>query len=209
MEYETFLQISKNEADFALGKAYIELAAKGIGVKKDALIAALKTHIKNGEKEAKKAAFYDFLIELTTLTFLLYKWGLLLFHLDQNTARNLILTFLVDTKRAIIVEDDGRLRVEELEDQRVILTIDNKGKSALFYALLELTQRQTALEILAPSSDAQRFDGNRVCFDNDRKEARSKEIAFIKEEFFRYKKRLDDLQKLFIENFGRPSGMNA
>ncbi|MDR2151702.1 MAG: hypothetical protein LBO72_02670 [Helicobacteraceae bacterium] len=209
MKYETLKTLDQNESDFALGKSYAELAAKGLNAQTPALIAALNAHLLRGENDAKKAAFYDFLIELVALTFLLYKWGLLLFHLEQNALDNMILTILVDGERAIIVENEGKLTLEKLQDGKALFSAEHNQKSALCSVLLWIMKKQSAIEIVSVSEDAQRFDGNRVSFNADRKAAQADRIALIKTEFFRHKKRLDGLQKLFVDSFGYPQGMSA
>jgi hypothetical protein len=209
MEYETLRRLDQNECDFALGRQYIELAAKGADMETTRLIAALKAYLQTGEADKQKAAFYDFLIELGSLTFLLYKWGLLLFYLKQNELGELLLTIAFEDKQAIIVEKEGGLTLEELHSEKPIFSAKHGKKSALFSLLLQLADKRAALDIVSVSQDAQRFDGNRISFNEERKAAQRDHTALIEAEFFRDKTRLDSLQKLFIDSFGRPSAMIA
>ncbi|MDR0663963.1 MAG: hypothetical protein LBF86_00335 [Helicobacteraceae bacterium] len=207
MKYETLKIISRDESDFALGKSYLESAALGLKEERSALIAALETRLLNGEASERKAAFYDFLIELGCLTFLLYKWGLLLFHVEQGIFGDFILTIVIDGERAIVVENEGELALERLESGEKLFNAKSNKKSGLYSILLWLAQKNAALEIISIDKDKSRFDGNRVSFSADA--AQSDRIALIKTEFFRHKKRLDDLQKLFIDGFGVPRGMSV
>ncbi|MDR1911500.1 MAG: hypothetical protein LBQ52_04030 [Helicobacteraceae bacterium] len=207
MRYEVIRRLTQEESDFLLGKQYISLSAKGTGKESGALIEELKNYLRQGYAEGDKAKFYDFLIELCSLTFLLYKWGALLFHLEQGAFGDWVLTIEVEGRSAIAIENNGALILETIDNGEILFRSDHNQKSALFSVLLTLMLKRTALEILSFEKDSQKFDGNHISFNVDRKEAQADQIEWIKVEFFRYKKRLDDLQKLFIDNFGRPNGV--
>ena len=210
MNYETLKRLSANECDFVLGKQYINLAAKRLGQPKNELKRALEMR-RGGERADRvdfaQAAAYDFLIELIALTYLLHKWGLLIFHLDNQMYGNWILGLEVDDQMCLIHEKEGVIEAARIHDQQVIKSVTHETKSALCALLLWLEDKKTSLEIIACENDHLMFDGNHISFELERLQAQQAQVLWVKHEFLRYKNRLEQLQKIFIENFGFPSGM--
>ena len=208
MSYETLKRLTPAECDFVLGKNYLKLAAQKIGLEPEALVQKMREHL-GGTKPApaNEAGFYDFLTELIGLTFLLHKWGLLLFHLESELYGDWILSPEVEGEAALIVQKNGSLALEKLYDETPLFSTGLQNKSAAAELLLWLFDKRTSLEILQAPADLQRFDGNHVSFNDDRAVAQRAEILWIKAEFGRYKERLTQLQSLFVENFGKPEGL--
>lgn len=208
MSYETLKRFNPVEADFVLGKNYLTLAAEATRQTPEQLRDKLLLRLNNRlDGSAQENGFYDFLIELTALTFVTHKWGLLLFHLDNQMHGDWILSIEVDREPAILTLQNGMLALKTLYGDKTLFLTGAQNKSAIAEILFSLSDQKTALEILQAPQDEQRFDGNHVSFNADRAAAQSGDILWIKAEFTRYKERLIELQQLFVDSFGKPAGM--
>ncbi|MGE4294519.1 MAG: hypothetical protein AB7E49_02330 [Campylobacterales bacterium] len=208
MSYETLKRFQPAEADFVLGKNYLSLAAQATSQSPAALRDKLLLRLNNRlEGSAQENGFYDFLIELAALTFVVHKWGLLLFHLDNQMYGDWILSIEVEGEPAILTLQNRLLALKTLYGERTLFLAGAQNKSAIAEILFSLSDQKTALEILQAPQDEERFDGNHVSFNADRAAAQCGEILWIKAEFERYKARLLELQQLFADSFARPEGM--
>ncbi|MDR0747345.1 MAG: hypothetical protein LBE89_05565 [Helicobacteraceae bacterium] len=200
MKYDSLKRLDRTECGFLLGSNYITAAAQALKVDKKQLIRELVEHINNGSNDSEKSAFNNFLTELIALTFILYKWGLLLFHIENGIFSNMIVSVKVDDDFTIATENDGKFTVISIDDRRVIFAAKEGSKSAIALFLLWLQDKIADIELLECVDDDPILDGNRISFNRERFEAQQLQIAFIKSQFAIYKKRLEELQQLFTDH---------
>ncbi|MDR2904385.1 MAG: hypothetical protein LBU73_00265 [Helicobacteraceae bacterium] len=203
MTYETLKRLTKKESELVLGAAFIELSAQKLNVKSSDLSAEILSYINTPIADSKIASFYDFLIEIICLTYELHKLGMLLFHLDYKMYGNYLLG--VEVKNDMyLARDRGRLTLENIHNGEVIFEAEFNAKSALYKMLDFLRKNDAAIEIIAVENSEDDFSGNRVSFTEKVANEKTKETLIIREEFARYKTRLNELNKIFVENLGNP-----
>ncbi|GHV03703.1 hypothetical protein AGMMS50229_03480 [Campylobacterota bacterium] len=207
MSIETLKRFSPIESDFVLGKEFVALAAKTLGLTSKELADELARHIILTQSDQELSNCYDFLIELMSLTYLLHKWGLLLFHLDSGLFGDWILAIEVDGELCIICEQDDAITLKTIDGAKTVVQFSHTRKSGLCQLLLWLNPKYTALEVIQIEDESAVYDGNFVSFNRARAAAQKAQIDLMKQDFLSYKERLGQLQQLFIDGFGKPNGM--
>lgn len=202
MKYQILRTLPQIESDLISSKSYLENIAKALDREVEDLVVDLEKYIYNSTTfSPKEVAFFDYIIELCTLTFVLFKWGLLLFHIDSKMLGNYLTVFEIENEFYLARESGKKVILEDLESgKKVFESIE--AKSAVMQLLIYLSSNNASVSIVEVFSDETIFDGSRVSFDEERYEAQKDEIELIRGNFSTYKTRLESLQNIFVENFG-------
>lgn len=202
MKYQILRTLPQIESDLITSKSYLENIAKALDREVEDLVVDLEKYIYNSTTfSPKEVAFFDYIIELCTLTFVLFKWGLLLFHIDSKMLGNYLTVFEIENEFYLARESGKKVILEDLESgKKVFESIE--AKSAVMQLLIYLSSNNASVSIVEVFSDETIFDGSRVSFDEERYEAQKDEIELIRGNFSTYKTRLESLQNIFVENFG-------
>lgn len=194
--------LPKNESDFILGKTYIKKASKGLKISSEKLLIDLEKYILNPTMISdREKEFFNYIIELMSLTFIMYKWGLLLFHLENRMFGNFVVVFDIENSYHLAYEQASKIVIKNLEtDKDIFATIESK--SLMAQLLIELISKNSGVAIADFETDLMIYDGSRVSYSEDRFNAQKDEIDLIRSNFFEYKNRLEELQQIFIDHFG-------
>lgn len=202
MKYQILRTLPQIESDLISSKSYLENIAKALDREVEDLVVDLEKYIYNSTTfSPKEVAFFDYIIELCTLTFVLFKWGLLLFHIDSKMLGNYLTVFEIENEFYLARESGKKVILEDLgSGKKVFESIE--AKSAVMQLLIYISSNNAKISIVEVFSDETIFDGSRVSFDEERYEAQKDEIELIRGNFSTYKTRLESLQNIFVENFG-------
>jgi hypothetical protein len=206
--------LPKEESEEILGFVYFERARLSLGWEKQAFINRFEAYLLEGLCKPGERELFDFLIELASLTVSLYKWGMLLYNMDEQLYDNRILTVRTG-ERQCVISDPGLFdvtgRLSEGEVGLALVEIENKTiryrpqenpKSYLLMLLLYLYRHgDSDLYVYSLEEYDARYSGSYLAFDAKRAFEQREYLKYIRAEFDRYKQRLDELQRLFYQNF--------
>lgn len=203
MNYEIVKSVPQNETEELLGVAYFDRATPVLGWDKKTFIMKLNGYIFTGKSDSENQQnFFDMMIELTTLTLVLYKWGILLTNLKSGIFADMIFTVKFGNKRAYFAEEKGQILLRDFETGEEIYKVENYAKSQVAAILLYLYQQEGAsVDMVEIESFDEKYVGNYLSFNQERSQEQKGYINYIDEEFKKYKTRLEDLQKIFMDNF--------
>jgi len=206
--------LTKEESEELLGFVYFESARIVLGWEKQAFINKFKAYLLEGLCKKGEKELFDFLIELSSLTFSLYKWGMLLYNMEEKVHDNRIVTVRIGKKQCVISDPalfdvTGRLNEGELglalidiQDKMIVYQAEENPKSHLLMILLHLYEEgDTDMYMIRLEEYDERFTGSYLSFDEKRAFEQRDYIKYLRGEFDRYKQRLDELQNLFYQNF--------
>jgi len=204
----------KEESEELLGFVYFEMARITLGWEKQAFANKFEAYLLEGLCKEGEKELFDFLIELASLTLSLYKWGVLLYNMDEQLHDNRIVTIRTGEKQCIISdpalfditgrlnEGDAGLALIEIENKTIVYQPEENPKSHLLMILLYLYRKgDSDMYIYGLEEYDARFSGSYISFDAKRAYEQRDYIKYIRAEFDRYKQRLDELQRLFYQNF--------
>ena len=206
--------IPKVETEEILGFVYFETARVVLNWEKQLFINRFEAYLLAGLAKPEEKRFFDLLIELASLTFSLYKWGMLLYSTDEKMDDNRIYTIRYRGKLCIVSDPalfdvTGTLKPGEVglalidaETKQVVFTPESGEKSQLLLILLEL-YRQADVESFMVKLEKydEHFSGSYVGFDAKHAYEQRDFLRYIGGEFESYKGRLDELQALFYNTF--------
>lgn len=196
------------ESDLILGKSYIDLISKKLNISSEQMLIDLEKYILNDTIiSQRKKEFFNYTIELISLTFIIYKWGLLLFHLDNKMFGNFIVVFDTENSQLLAYEKEQKIILEDIATGKEIFR-SIESKSLMAQMLIELISKNCGISIVETKADELKFDGSRVSYSEERFKDQQGEIKLLKANFYDYKDRLEKLQTIFIENFGKPNGFD-
>lgn len=206
--------LTKEESEELLGFVYFESARIVLGWEKQAFINRFEAYLLEGLCKQGEKELFDFLTELASLTFSLYKWGMLLYNMEEKVYDNRILTIKTADRHCVISDPalfdvTGQLKEGEvgpalidIENKTVIYAPEENPKSHLLMILLHLYKLgDEDMYMIRLDTFDERFTGSYLSFDEKRAYEQRDYIKYLRGEFDRYKKRLDDLQGLFYQNF--------
>ena len=217
MKEKVLRPLEEKEVREILGFIYLDEAARALGWTREQMIGNFTAYLhlgRTGNEQEQK--FFDFLIELTTLTFALYKWGALLYNLEVKHFSNRIVAIKVNDRFCIMTEAShfyGSDRLDrrshgvilaDIENGDCLYQIGDQLKSQTTALLLYLyEQEKVGLELLdLGTAYDERLSGSYVAFDQERAKEQAKFIDYIRYEFKQYKTRLEELQDLFYAATG-------
>lgn len=195
--------VEKKEVVEILGFAYFDTIIKVLGWEKKEFALKFNSYLFTGKVDsANLKALFDMLIELTSLTFSLYKWSVLLVNLKASIFADIIFTVVIEKKHYYLSEDDGVFVLKDLENDEEKYRIESFAKSQIVAMLLYLySQESVLIDMVEIEGQDEKFSGSYLSFNEDYAKSKKDYINYIDEEFQRYQSRLKDLQKIFLDNF--------
>jgi len=203
MTTEIVKHIEKNETLEILGTAYFDSVLKVLGWEKKEFILKFNTYLFTSKVDSENLkALFDMLIELTSLTFSLYKWSVLLVNLKASIFSNMILSIDLDGKFHYISEENSKLVLLNVDDDNKVYEIESFAKSQIVAILLYLySQENVKLDMIELDKYYDKFTGSYLSFNQELAQEKKDYINFIDSEFKKYQERLTALQKIFFDNF--------
>lgn len=206
--------LTQEESREVLGFVYFEGVRAALGWEKSEFINRFEAYLVEGLCKKGEKELFNFLIELASLTFSLYKWGMLLYNLEESLYDNRILSIRVGQHHCILSdpalfdvahrlkEGEAGLALLDVEDKRIRFVPPQNEKSYLLLILLYLYKSEnTGLFMLGLEEYDERFSGSYLSFDEKHAFEARDYIKYIRSEFMRYKERLEELQRLFYSSF--------
>jgi hypothetical protein len=204
--------LKQEEVDELLGFAYFDIMIAKLGWKKSFFIEKFQIYLEEDLYVKKDKPMFDFFIELISLTYNLYKWGQLLFSVDEAHYANTIMTLTIkDEERFTILSelehyfsfseqniDEKGIALIDIADDSVVYMANSESKSAILSSMLYLYDRGgVGIAVVDMKKHSEQYSGSYLTYEEERVKNDLAYINYIRKEFHTYKERLDELQHLF------------
>ena len=210
---EQLVNVLKEDGDGELlGFAYFEAMLPKLGWDKKLFVEKLQIYLEEDLCVRKEKPFFDFLIEVVSPTFNLYKWGQLLFSVDETHYGHAIMTITLkeEERFTILTElehyfsftntelDEKGIAMVDISDNSVIYAPPSETKSAILSCMLELYKKEgVGIAIVNIDEYSNQYAGSYLMYDEARVKNDMAYINYIRKEFHTFKGRLEELQSLF------------
>ncbi|MCV6608109.1 MAG: hypothetical protein OIF32_07855 [Campylobacterales bacterium] len=203
MNYEIVKSVPTEEVNELLGFSYFDAVLPVLGWEKKEFIMKLNSYIFTGKADSENLQkFFDMLIELSTLMLVLYKWGILLTNLKASIFSDMVFAVKVDGEYLYFSEANGQFTLMKLKEDETVYKVESYAKSQVFAILLYLYQKESVqVDMLEIDKFQEKLIGNYLSFNKDKAMEQKEYINYIDGDFQKYKTRLEELQKIFLENF--------
>jgi hypothetical protein len=203
MNYEVVKSVPTNEVNELLGFSYFDAVLPVLGWEKKEFVMKLNSYIFTGKADSENLQkFFDMLIELSTLMLVLYKWGILLTNLKASIFSDMVFAVKVDGEYLYFSEANGKFTLMKLAEDEEVYKVESYAKSQVFAILLYLYQKENVqIDMLEIDGFHEKFIGNYLSFNKEKSMEQKDYINYIDGDFKKYKTRLEELQKIFMDNF--------
>lgn len=198
MQFSLVKLIPSHEKNEILGSYFFENFRKTIAQEKPEFLQTCTNYLQNLPQENSLRQSLDMLCELTSLSFILYKWSVLLVNLKAGIYADLILTIKLKNNNFFIKDKSFEILSVDLSEQ---IPYKSYEKSRIFSLLVFLYTQDLSLEILELDAINKAFFGSYLSFNEIYAKENQSYIRYIDIEFQTFYKRFTELKSLFVTYF--------
>jgi hypothetical protein len=181
---------------------------------KKVLAQKLLNYLRFSQANEKERATFDFVVELITLRFSLFKWGKILFSFEQEHDVNSVMLLTLQERKQFLllseyshffrnISDDKGMMLLEMEQEKIIHFPDPTNRNSLGDILVFLYTLNDTIGICIKEEKSYlaQFEGAYVSLQKSNVMLDEKGIQLMQKQFFTFKQRLSELENIFISNF--------
>lgn len=189
------------DARLILGSHYFDHICATCGWEKSHLVALFSQFLENKEALSQNEQhFFAFLAELVELQFTLYKWGMILYNDENGLCTPVMMEFGEPSNPWNIVKNTQSPNLI-LYDKELTASFKTSTSLPLVEALLFLYEKDIITIRLVPADVHQIASSATIVALDTPSQGENYLLNNVKHEFEKQKKRLEELQTLFNQNF--------
>lgn len=193
--------LDKQESRVVLGSYYFDLFVKTAGQDKQEFISLFYGYLDEKCQDDVLAKNFAMISELCSLSFVLYKWSMLLVNLKAAIFADLILLFSLDDRLCYVRESNASLELLDIKTQKQVLRTDKTKSHIMSLMLFLYSQKNVGLKIFELDSFDESFFGSFLSFNEDYAQKNTHYVNYIDKEYKVHYKRLQELQEIFVKFF--------